>query len=133
MGSGVRMRDLSPEQRKALRAAKRAAVEADRRSFRSWCRSAGLPVPHPEYLFHDTRKWRFDWAWPPEMVALEIEGGAWTEGRHTQGAGFTKDMQKYSEAAALGWRIVRVAPKDLYSGSTLDFLRRALGYSGGSS
>lgn len=29
----------------------------------------------PEYRFHPTRKWRFDFAIPHIKVAIEIEGG----------------------------------------------------------
>lgn len=28
-----------------------------------------------EHRFHPTRRWRFDFAWPDEKVALEVEGG----------------------------------------------------------
>jgi hypothetical protein len=29
----------------------------------------------PEHKFHPVRKWRFDFAFPPQMVAFEFEGG----------------------------------------------------------
>lgn len=88
----------------------------------------GIPQPEPEYRFHSTRKWRFDFAWTQTKVALEVEGGAFTRGRHTRGAGFVKDMEKYSEAAALGWRILRVTPSALCTPETLGLIRRALEY-----
>lgn len=90
------------------------------------CRAAGLPEPVAEHRFHPTRKWRFDWAWPEHRLALEIEGGAWIGGRHTSGAGFVGDMEKYSEAAILGWRILRCQPKEARDGKALDLVRRAL-------
>lgn len=77
------------------------------------CRQAGLPEPVPEYRFHPTRRWRFDYAWPLRHLALEIEGGIWTQGRHTRGAGAVADLQKYSEAALGGWRLLYVQPRDL--------------------
>lgn len=125
-GPRLRLKDLPPEVRKAAREQKRKAVEAERREFVTHCRVCGLPKPTPEYAFHPDRGWRFDWAWPDRMVALEIEGGAFVRGRHTRGAGFEADLEKYSEAAALGWRIVRVLPKQLYDGRTVLWLRRAL-------
>ena len=29
--------------------------------------------PVKEYLFHSTRKWRFDYAFPDSKIALEVE------------------------------------------------------------
>ena len=77
------------------------------------CVAAGLPEPVPEFRFAPPRKWRFDYAWPPEKVALEIEGGVWTQGRHTRGSGYIKDIEKYSEAAVRGWKVIRVTPDTL--------------------
>ena len=67
-------------------------------------------VPEPEFLFHPKRKWRFDYAFPAHKVAVEIEGGVWTKGRHTRGKGYTNDIKKYNEATVLGWRIIRMTP-----------------------
>ena len=122
----VRMKDLTPAQRKIAQAEKRLAAERERQQFRHYCMDAGLPEPEPELRFQPERQWRFDYGWPGEKVALEVDGGVWSGGRHTRGAGFLEDMAKLSEAAALGWRIIRCTPDDLYGAATLDRLRRAL-------
>lgn len=90
------------------------------------CQGAGIPRAQTEFTFHPTRKWRFDYAWPEFRLALEVEGGAWTNGRHTRGSGFVRDLEKYSEAAALGWRIIRVVPDDLFTAKTFSLVRRAM-------
>lgn len=77
------------------------------------CKAVGLAVPESEVRFHPARKWRFDFAWPGPLVALEVEGGVWTGGRHTRGSGFVKDIEKYNAAAAMGWRVFRCVPKDI--------------------
>lgn len=77
------------------------------------CRAAGLPEPLPEYKFHPLRKWRADYCWPIHKVIVEVEGGVWTQGRHTRGAGFIADMAKYNAAALLGFRLLRYAPQQL--------------------
>lgn len=64
-----------------------------------------------EFKFHKKRKWRFDFAWPKEKVAIEIEGGIWSGGRHTRGFGFEKDCEKYNEATISGWRVFRITGK----------------------
>lgn len=60
-----------------------------------------------EHHFHDSRKWRFDVAIPEMMVAIELEGGVYTKGRHTRGAGFVKDIEKYNKATVMGWNVLR--------------------------
>lgn len=86
----------------------------------------GLPEPEREYQFHPRRKWRFDFAWPEHRVALEVEGGIWSGGRHTTGAGFAADCEKYNEAALMGWTVIRVTGDHIDSGAAVDWLRRAL-------
>lgn len=74
---------------------------------------ARLPAPVREHRFHPRRKWRFDFAWPREKLAVEVEGGVWTRGRHTRGSGFVKDTEKYNAAAALGWTVLRFTARDI--------------------
>jgi hypothetical protein len=90
------------------------------------CKHYGLPRPVPEYRFHPDRKWRFDYAWPKRKVALEIEGGVWTKGRHTRGKGFIKDIEKYNAATLAGWKILRCVPSDVKDESIFALLKRAL-------
>lgn len=60
-----------------------------------------------EYRFHPVRRWRFDWALPDSKIAFEFEGGAFTGGRHTRGAGFSADCEKSNIAQLMGWRVFR--------------------------
>lgn len=86
----------------------------------------GVPAPVPEFKFHSERRWRFDYAWPSVKLALEVEGGIFTGGRHINPVGFTKDMEKYNAAAVLGWRVVRCTPSTLLKTETSKLLRAAL-------
>lgn len=88
--------------------------------------SHGLPMPEFEYRFSPTRKWRFDFCWVPQMLALEVEGGAWINGRHNRASGYLKCLEKYSAAAILGWRIVYATPQTFASGAALEDVKRAL-------
>lgn len=92
-----------------------------------WFAEHGL-IAHPEVQFDPKRKWRFDFtiARPGARVALEVEGGVWTNGRHTRGSGFKKDMEKYNRAAVLGWRILRVTPDELCMQETVEMVKEAL-------
>ena len=85
-----------------------------------------------EYIFHPTRKWRFDLAWPESKVAVEIDGGnrmakiingrPIAVGPHTQDA----DMCKLNEAAILGWRVLRFSPAQVKSGEAISAIERIL-------
>lgn len=86
----------------------------------------GLSTPETEFKFHPTRKWRFDYCWPPRWVAVEIEGGLWTAGRHTRGRGFMADMEKYNFAGLLGWRVFRFTPDQLKMGQAQAFMKDVL-------
>lgn len=78
-----------------------------------------------EFKFHEERRWRIDFAWPDERVAVEVEGGIWTGGRHTRGSGFLKDAEKYNELALAGWMLLRVSAADAKSGKCMPTIRRA--------
>lgn len=83
----------------------------------------------PEQFLHaydKGRRWRFDFAWPDRMVAVECEGGTWSGGRHTTGAGFEKDTEKYTEAALRGWVVLRFTQRQIHDGAALEAIERAL-------
>lgn len=79
-----------------------------------------------EHKFHPKRKWRFDYAIPEHKIALEVEGGVWTGGRHIRAQGFLGDMEKYNTATLMGWRVFRTTPDDLYKMATINLLRQAI-------
>ena len=65
-----------------------------------------------EVKFHPVRKFRFDYQImskiePGLLLALEIDGGNWTSGRHTTGQGFEKDHEKFNLALLCGWKVLR--------------------------
>ena len=91
-----------------------------------------------EYRFDLKRKWRFDVAVlgiaydcePQSLkIAVEIEGGIFAKaggGRHNRGAGMKADLEKYAEAALLGWMVLRVLPEWVKSGKALGWVERAI-------
>ena len=91
-----------------------------------WFEATGLPRPVAEYRFSPPRRWRLDFAWPSLRIALEVEGGVWTRGRHVRGQGFMRDVEKYNELAARGWLLLRAVPDSLHTETTAEFVRRAV-------
>ena len=62
------------------------------------------------------RKWRYDFYLPDRAIAIEIEGGVYTRGRHVRPAGFIGDCEKYNTAAMLGVKVLRFPTDQIISG-----------------
>ena len=95
--------------------------------FAALCKAHGLPEPVPEFRFNNERRWRFDWCWPAHFLALEIQGGIWTRGRHTRGAALLKEYEKLNAAAIAGYRVLFVQPAQVESGYVFELVKLALG------
>ena len=72
------------------------------------------------------RQWRFDFCFPEQRLAVEVEGGVWSNGRHNRGKGFIADCEKYNAALLLGWRVLRIPSPWVRSGIGLKFIEAAL-------
>jgi hypothetical protein len=84
-----------------------------------------------EFRFSPPRKWAADFMIRPRqlgvaLVLLEIEGAVWTSGRHTRGAGFLADMEKYNTATMLGFRVLRFSTEQVETGAARAFLKHWL-------
>ena len=90
-------------------------------------RRLGIPEPVRELAFHPSRRWRFDYAWPTWMLAVEVDGGTFARGRasgHTSISGMARDREKDAEAAILGWSVIRVDAVHVDNGIGADWVRR---------
>lgn len=85
-----------------------------------------LPEPVRELKFHKTRKWRIDFAWPDLMLAVEVEGGTWSGGRHTRGSGFKKDCEKYNQMTLDGWTLYRFTSGMVTDGEAVKTIEKAI-------
>lgn len=89
-------------------------------------RALGLPEPEREYRFHPKRRWRFDLAWPEVRLAVEVDGGIWTRGRHVRPCGYEADCRKYNAAVLAGWTVLRVTAGMVRSGEAVELVRQAI-------
>ena len=89
-------------------------------------KALGAPDPAREWRFHNIRKWRFDLAWPERLLAVEVEGGVYIQGRHTRGSGVEADCEKYNTAVIMGWRILRYTSKTIKNGMAVQEIMMAL-------
>ena len=68
------------------------------------------------------RSWRADIAFLSARLLVEVDGGV-----HMLRKRFDADIPKSQAALALGYRVLRVSPKQVASGEALEHVRRALG------
>lgn len=97
--------------------------------FLNHLKFAKLPEPVCEFRFHETRKWRFDYAWPDLLIACEYQGLAWKgEGvsGHQSVDGLRNDCEKFTEASLAGWTLILITAETVNSGQAVEWLRRAL-------
>lgn len=124
--------------------------------FALHCRMFGLPDPERQFRFAreltrrspttgklTPRQWRFDFAWPQYLIAVEIEGLVMVRitdpatvrklgtryvvlGGHASPAGIRRDMQKYNAAALLGWYVLRFDQDDVASKRAVEMTLRVL-------
>ena len=66
---------------------------------------------HTEYRFTPPRRFRFDFAFLPSKIAIEINGGNWIHGRHTRASNLSNEYEKLNLAALNGWRVFVLSPE----------------------
>lgn len=110
----------------ALASAKRPKSSPQEDKLAGMLTDAGLGGFKKEFRFHETRRWLFDFAWPDLLVAMEYEGMFGGRSRHLSFKGYTADCTKYSEAAILGWTVVRVTAPMVRDGTAIDLITRAI-------
>lgn len=93
--------------------------------FDAACQSHGLPVPVREYRFHPTRKWRFDFLFDCN-VAVEVQGGLFSGGRHVRGAALLQEYDKINSAQIMGFIVLMVTPQQVENGEMFELVKRAL-------
>jgi very-short-patch-repair endonuclease len=76
-----------------------------------WSLATGIFVKR-EHRFDDKRLWRFDFALPDYKIGIEYEGLNSEKSGHTTLKGYTKDTEKYNQAQALGWKVIRFTCKN---------------------
>jgi len=109
--------------------AKRTTLED---AYLASIRALGLPEPHREFHFDPATKRRFDFAWPfiyrgSSRIAVEIQGGTWSRGRHTRGKGYEEDCRKRNTAILLGWEVLTFTRDMVKSLEAAQVTKEALG------
>jgi very-short-patch-repair endonuclease len=131
--SAAELRGIAPRQPappapppRAPRKRRRSKLELE---LEGQLRLIGLD-PLTEHRFHDTRRWRFDFAFLAARVLLDVDGSIFaaeneqTAGKHARGAGICNDMEKRNAAAELGWCVLSYGPPHIRSGEAAMQIQR---------
>lgn len=117
---------------------KRKAKTDYKAIFLTHLRMAKLPPPthgegceNKELVFHETRKWRFDFAWPELKIAVEYQGINWQpksdeKSGHQSISGLIRDCEKFTEASLAGWTLILITAESVNSGQAVGWIERAL-------
>ena len=107
-------------------------------------KALNLPTPITEYPFaavhvgqgpgiqkrlarSGMKNWRFDFAWPDKMFAVEVEGVTLAGGRHQRIGGFKEDLNKYHHAMELGWTVYRTSGHLIKDGRSIGIIAQLIG------
>lgn len=86
-----------------------------------------LKIPFTkEFRFHPDRKWQADFRIDDMPILVEVEGGVFSNGRHTRGEGYTKDCEKYSAAAVNGWFVIRGTTAQIKAGLVIQWIEKLI-------
>lgn len=88
---------------------------------------AGLPVGEAQVKGIPGRKFKFDRAWVPEKVAVDINGGTFARMGHSTGTGIERDCVKACLAAINGWRYLPLTKHMIQDGRAVTLIAQALG------
>ena len=88
--------------------------------------AVGLDGYVREYQAIPGRRFRFDFCWVKERLAVEIQGGTYSRGAHARPLGIKRDYEKGNLAVKHGWRVLQFDADMVKSGQALDFTEKVL-------
>ena len=88
--------------------------------------AVGLTGYVREYRAIPGRRYRFDFCWVKERLAVEIQGGTYSRGAHARPLGIKRDYEKGNLAIKYGWRVLQFDADMVKSGVGLETTERVL-------
>ena len=93
----------------------------------SQIRMIGLPEPAVEYMAIPGRKFRYDLAFIPQKILIEIQGGIYSyKPSHASAGGIRRDCEKANLAVAHGWRLFHFTPDMVRNGEAVRMIEEAI-------
>jgi very-short-patch-repair endonuclease len=113
----------SPARKPSRRRAVSSKLEAALLQQITLCR---LPTPERNVRLIEGRLFTWDFVWRAQRVCLEVQGGTWSQGAHSRGAGQARDAKKQALATLAGWRCLAVTTDQIRSGEAIRWIEQAL-------
>ena len=88
--------------------------------------AVGLDGYVREYQAIPGRRYRFDFCWVKERLAVEINGGTYSKGGHSSYLGIKRDYEKGNLAVQYGWKVLQFDADMVRSGQALEFTEKIL-------
>ncbi len=124
---------LTPEQKLARsqkRKANMLATELTKHAFLQLLKNNNIPAPQTEVLFAQPRKFRADYFWRCNGIALmlELQGGVEGSARsgHNSISGMKRDREKLNIASSLHIFTLQVSYKELIAPETIAQIKQIL-------
>ena len=107
----------TPEAPRARKAGTRRGPSPLELAFAEQLSILRVPAPVREHRFLAERNFRLDFAWPPQRVAVEVQGMV-----HRIKGRFRADIEKRALALLAGWRVLEVSGAEIRSGQAIAWL-----------
>lgn len=120
--------DFTPLKKELVKLSRKAQrTHLEDKFLENW-EHLGGPGLVREHVFHDTRKWRFDFAHVQSKTAVEIMGGLnQAQSGHRSRDGVKRDYEKSNAAQGLGWIVFSLTSDDLQSRAALENIIKTIG------
>jgi very-short-patch-repair endonuclease len=89
-------------------------------------KAVNAPLFDRQFRICPERRFLADFYFAKQRLVVEVDGGGWTNGRHSRGYGIERDAEKSALIAAMPARLMRVTPKQINNGSALEWILKAL-------
>ena len=86
-----------------------------------------LPPPVRQAKLVPGRRFAFDFSWPRQKLAVEVNGGTMMMLPSHVGAGYERDCEKAAEALIAGYRVLHVTSAHVRRGQALTWIVKLLG------
>jgi very-short-patch-repair endonuclease len=95
--------------------------ELEEKFLGKWRKTYPQETIKTQHQFHSIRKWRFDFAFVNELLAIEIQGFG---PGHNSYKGMATDYEKHNEAIRFGWAVIYLMQHDVDD----KMIRRTMSY-----